>query len=420
MTRQRNRLRALALAAICAAAAPALAAPPPASQPRLVIILRHGVRAPSDTPDKLAAFSARPWPAWPVAPGELTLHGAQALRLFAAWLRQHYAADGLWPAAGCPAADAVFLLADSKDHRTIESGEAVLQGAFPECGLHAAHLPQGETDPLFRAADAGLCPVDQDAARASILQSLPAGLAAPWPGYRASLDALAHVLGGASAPDCNRQPARCFEAGENTLTPSRKGLRLGGPLATAATLTEAMNLAYLEGMPDAAVGWGLNEAGLRQVMALHNEASAMLRENPVIAGANGGLLARAVLAALSGQPAVPARNTQPARATVLVGHDTNLANLAGILGLTWHLPDEADDTPPGGALVFRLIPGQPDRVQISMVAQTAIQIRELRKLGGAVQPDEIALHVPGCDGDCTLPQLARLVEARVPAQCRAR
>src|SRR5450755_634837 len=39
---------------------------------------------------------------------------------------------------------------------------------------------------------------------------------------------------------------------------------------------------------------------------------------------------------------------------ILVGHDTNLSNLSGMLHLSWHLPGyQPDDTPPGGALILR-------------------------------------------------------------------
>ncbi len=42
------------------------------------------------------------------------------------------------------------------------------------------------------------------------------------------------------------------------------------------------------------------------------------------------------------------------RAVILVGHDTNLANIAGMLNLNWLIDGRRDDTPPGGALVFEL------------------------------------------------------------------
>jgi hypothetical protein len=40
---------------------------------------------------------------------------------------------------------------------------------------------------------------------------------------------------------------------------------------------------------------------------------------------------------------------------IVSGHDTNLSNLSGMLGLSWRLPGyQPDDPPPGGALTFSL------------------------------------------------------------------
>ena len=43
------------------------------------------------------------------------------------------------------------------------------------------------------------------------------------------------------------------------------------------------------------------------------------------------------------------------RVLIVVGHDTNISNIAGLLGISWLLDGyPPDDTPPGGALVFEL------------------------------------------------------------------
>ena len=43
-----------------------------------------------------------------------------------------------------------------------------------------------------------------------------------------------------------------------------------------------------------------------------------------------------------------------ARVVFLIGHDTNLAQIGGLLGTQWHNAVQPDDYPPGGALVFDL------------------------------------------------------------------
>ncbi|MFX7949466.1 hypothetical protein ABTK52_18935, partial [Acinetobacter baumannii] len=48
---------------------------------RVVLVQRHGVRAPTQSPDMLAEWSARAWPRWPVAPGQLTERGGQVVAM---------------------------------------------------------------------------------------------------------------------------------------------------------------------------------------------------------------------------------------------------------------------------------------------------------------------------------------------------
>jgi 4-phytase/acid phosphatase len=55
------------------------------------------------------------------------------------------------------------------------------------------------------------------------------------------------------------------------------------------------------------------------------------------------------------EPPVTGSLTKPGdRVLILVGHDTNLANISGALSLSWLIDGRRDDTPPGGALIFEL------------------------------------------------------------------
>src|SRR5690242_78120 len=70
---------------------------------RVVVVMRHGVRPPTQSNEELAKYAAEPWPAWPVAPGELTPHGGETVRLMGESLAGAYRADGMLPRRGCPA-----------------------------------------------------------------------------------------------------------------------------------------------------------------------------------------------------------------------------------------------------------------------------------------------------------------------------
>ena len=68
---------------------------------RVVLVMRHGVRPPTMPNAAIAKYAAQPWPDWPVAPGELTPHGGETVRLMGETLHARYAGGGLLPASGC-------------------------------------------------------------------------------------------------------------------------------------------------------------------------------------------------------------------------------------------------------------------------------------------------------------------------------
>ena len=85
---------------------------------------------------------------------------------------------------------------------------------------------------------------------------------------------------------------------------------------------------------------------------------------------------------------------------VLVGHDTNLANIGGMLGLHWRLPTYLpDETPPAGAMAFELLRETASGhyfVRLAYYAQTLDQMRRATRLGLANPPDRAAIAFPGC------------------------
>src|ERR1700743_142939 len=56
----------------------------------VIVLMRHGVRAPIESETRSGAYNAQPWPTWPTEPGVLTPHGSRALRLLADFYRARY------------------------------------------------------------------------------------------------------------------------------------------------------------------------------------------------------------------------------------------------------------------------------------------------------------------------------------------
>jgi 4-phytase/acid phosphatase len=127
----------------------------------VVVLTRHGVRSPTWTLDRLNTYSSLPWPAWSVAPGDLTDRGADLLKRLGAYNRASLAEAGLFSAKGCSAAAESYIWADV-DRRNLASGRAMADSLFPGCAAVVHSLAGSDNDPLFHPATAGIDPADTD------------------------------------------------------------------------------------------------------------------------------------------------------------------------------------------------------------------------------------------------------------------
>jgi 4-phytase/acid phosphatase len=94
---------------------------------------------------------------------------------------------------------------------------------------------------------------------------------------------------------------------------------------------------------------------------------------------------------------------------VFVGHDTNIANIAGLLGLSWRLPEYPNnDIPPGTALAFEVRKsGDSEIVSAVILGQSPDALRNST-------PDVVAqrLAIPDCagpGGSCSLREFQQRV-----------
>jgi 4-phytase/acid phosphatase len=110
------------------------------------------------------------------------------------------------------------------------------------------------------------------------------------------------------------------------------------------------------------------------------------------------------------------------RVVFLVGHDTNISNAAGAMGLSWLLPgDVRDDTLPGGALVFELWRNKASgaqSVRTYYMAQTFEQARYATALSLDEPPAKAPIFVPACSGSgtgypCDWKKFQKAVEAAI-------
>ncbi len=424
-TLARRRLHRLAaLLMLAAAALPAVAARAPAgnaaradanapAQVRLtIVVMRHGVRAPTQDPQALARYAAQPWPQWPVAPGTLTAHGAAGMQALGARYRQRWLADGVL-APDCDAAQ-VVLIADSTP-RNHASAAAFGEGLQPGCRAQYLALPSAQNNPLFHYAagkdknddkddDAVAAPLHPDAAT------------------RKRLGELQQVLSGCRGAACAAQ------------APGEDRPRLDDPqrlddpaqaaklLKTAGSLAENLMLEYAQGLPLAQVAWGrADAAALQRLIGLHNASfDHSKRALPAARAGGSNLLAHllATLQAAAGQtPAVAPLAPAHTRALLLLGHDTNLAHLAGLLDVPGPVRGQPDAYPPGGALLLDLVRhGGRDYLQLRSVVPTLQALRDNRFDGAGLR--ERRWPLPGCGRRLRCPLAVALpaLQARLDTQ----
>ncbi|CNC27210.1 AppA family phytase/histidine-type acid phosphatase [Yersinia similis] len=411
-----NRVRlsglVLMLSGLAAITAPVAAEPSGYTLERVVILSRHGVRSPTKQTQLMNDVTPDKWPQWPVKAGYLTPRGAELVTLMGGFYGDYFRSLGLL-AAGCPAEGVVYAQADI-DQRTRLTGQAFLDGLAPGCGLTVHNQADlKKTDPLFHPVEAGVCKLDAVQTDKAIEEQLGGPLDTVSQRYAKPFAQMGDVLNFAASPYCKslqQQGKTCdfahFAANEVNVNKEGTKVTLSGPLALSSTLGEIFLLQNAQAMP--VVAWQRLKGAENWVslLSLHNAQFNLMAKTPYIARHKGTPLLQQIDTALTlqldaqGQKLpISAQN----RVLFLGGHDTNIANIAGMLGADWQLPEQPDNTPPGGGLVFELWQN-PDNhqryVAVKMFYQTMDQLRNAEKLDLKNNPAGIiSVAVAGCENN---------------------
>jgi 4-phytase/acid phosphatase len=197
---------------------------------------------------------------------------------------------------------------------------------------------------------------------------------------------------------------------------------LQGPLAVGATLSEALLLEYVNGFQGRQLGWGrLTKEKLNRALELHAVYADLMRRTEYVARAHGSNLLAHVLRSLeqaaTGREVAGALGGPGDAVLLLSGHDANLSNVSGMLHLSWKLPGyQADETPPGGALIFSLWRDTRTgalSVRVRYLAQTLDQMRNSVPLTLAHPPASREVRIPGCGRNCSWADFRKLAERAI-------
>jgi 4-phytase/acid phosphatase len=385
------------------------ASPQNSSDLRMVIVVsRHGVRSPTH-PDELQAYASQPWPKWPGHPGNLTERGALLMRQFGVYYRRVYGGMLGVGETGCPSSGSVFVWADV-DQRTRATGDALLQGLAPGCGVVVRHAP-GDPDPLFDPLPA-VGVVNKAESMASILGAVGGNFNGLVDANGSTFSAMEQVLGCAPPATCKRitdVPTTAANDGDGGLASPSGGLDM------AADVAENMLLEYTDGHPD--VGWGrIDRGGLLELLQLHVLAKE-LEHNRYAARAHSSNIMAHILQTLeegaSGKAVAGTRVPSDARFVFFSGHDTQLAEFAALLRLSWLIEgDQLKDTPPGSALIFEL--HRPSSGQAFVRTYFAAQSLDSMRAGQGQNPQRVPVYVPGCPSmDCPFAKFTSVVKGAI-------
>lgn len=397
-----------------------------ADELRMVIVVsRHGVRAPIESETRSSRYNTQPWPTWPVAPGVLTPNGATLMTHMGSFYKQRYA-DLFRDQQNC---STWIYAAANRTERTVSSAQAVLKGLAPDCPIKVHVHDTSSLDPLFEAA--AFSSVANHEELAAAIRGRLGGDPQWWPSaYQRPLEDMQQILlnCGNSSPCGNSSTKKKLLDDASAVKAAKISdmVVIDGPVSKGADFAENFLLQYTEGFPMAQVGWGrVSRPELNALMTMNTSYHDYVLRTPYFAQIGASDLASHIGATLqqaADEKAVSgAIGTPGTRFLLLLGHDSNLTWLGGLLHLNWLLPDQPlNATPPGSALVFELHRNANTNrfyLQVYLMSQTLDQMRYKTPLTSAHGPSIATIFVPSCSTDatnrCPLDQFQKLIQSAV-------
>ncbi len=399
-------------------AALTLQAQPPATEKLdyVVYFSRHGVRTPLTTNANLNNLSVDPWPDWKITIGNMTEHGRVLMGLIGAYDREYFTHAGLLSPESCTDANRFYFWADNIQ-RDIEGARVIAEKMFPDCTIPIGSVDPKLKDPLFSATTAPRAPgieaVDRKFATAALVGRIGNDPRALIARHAAEIDFLQRILlacdPGGPCPKNGRTPQRMLlDAIPQPAPPAAPRDLLSELTALSGQLnsvTEALYLEYVDGLPMNDVGWGrIDEAGIERLMAMRNEAINLTQRTPYQAKAHASNLlshiVRSMEQSTGKKPVKGALGHTGDKGLFLLGHDGDIVPLGGVLGMNWIAEGYGpNDTPPGTAMVFEMwrdTATNKRTVRTWLLTEPPKKMRDAVPLYLEAPPTKTAIFVPGC------------------------
>ncbi|MZI93858.1 histidine-type phosphatase [Vibrio sp. CAIM 722] len=363
---------------------------------KVVSLSRHGVRPQTNT-EKLDKATGKSWPKFEVADGTLTGHGYTGIWQQAKYQLKQWNDEGLNITHHCSSQEQVFLWT-SPSQRIIATGKAMADGMFPGCGIAPLHV-NAEYGPLFELYHLHAMHADPAVMKKQIMARIgdPKQAAEK---YQKDVEALRHTV--CAQDSCEFLDKKWGIKFKDTGKPSLKG-----PGKVGATIGETIRLQYSDNLPikGVAFGHGKDAASVKALMGIHAAQYDLALTTPEFAAHSGSLLMKQMVSAIAaGTPLAKQwhgdkRLERPL--VMLVGHDSNIAEIQTMLGFSWSLPQyPSNDIPPGGTLSmarFHKSASDKEFVRVRFTARTLDQWRSLAPLNASNPLPYADLNFKGCE-----------------------
>lgn len=368
----------------------------------VVILSRHGVRAPAESPEKLSRYSDLAWPEWSVAPGELTPRGYAQMKDLGRFYGEYLKREGLFTGDAARDASRAYFRGNVFP-RTIASARALAEGMFPGRKISPDHRRgKGDgLDPLFNPDQFAHFPADPQSAANSLKALNPVA-------HADALRAELRIIAGILSKD-GRSPNACPGFKPDAPQHSAPAIDLpviGAPIEPAYRAADNFFLQYTEGMPAEKVAWGRAKPGdflafSRVQVAYHD----LLCSGKHAAGRCGSTMVSRIGATLdrmrTGENSPQDLGKPGDRLVVLAGHDSTLAFVDALLGFRRESPDGLAEnfTPPGAAILFELRRERATGRAFVRVWYASQKLRDIREATPADDKTLVrrALVVRGCE-----------------------
>lgn len=366
---------------------------------QVVVFSRHGLRAPISTPSSsLGKVTPNLWPQWDTPASYLTTRGGVLETYFGHYINEWLVDNNLLKDGQCPTDKEVYIYSNSLQ-RTIATGQYFSVGAFPGCNVPVEHKEKmGTMDPVFFPVILNTSDEFKQQALASMNETADPvnGMAGLNAKLQPAYEDMAKIINYAKSANC-KLDKQCDFLGQPTVFKIEVGQEPGvsGPLRTGTSIGDAFILQYYEGSPLNEIAWGgiKNDEQFERLVSIKENYNTVLFGSPVVAKEVSAKLVSYIDNTLR-------NNTDKAKFTFLVGHDSNVASMFSALQIKpYVLPNQFETTPIGGKVFFERWKDNTTGeqfIKIEYKYQSTEQMRNLAQLNRTNPPQNVVLEMTGC------------------------